>query len=121
MPNTITFLKTLFGSKVGDDPFGNTYYQQRKAPKTGRRRRWVIYGPGGDEASRVPPLYHGWLHYVTDTFPSPEDLKRHAWNQPHVPNLTGTDKAWTPPGDVRGKGQRDKATGDYESWVPDNQ
>ena len=33
----------LRGRPVGADHFGNRYYEQRRPPRTGRTRRWVIY------------------------------------------------------------------------------
>jgi NADH:ubiquinone oxidoreductase subunit len=41
------------------------------------------------------------------------------WQKDHLPNLTGTAAAYRPPGHILQGGQRDKATGDYEPWVPD--
>jgi NADH:ubiquinone oxidoreductase subunit len=37
----------------------------------------------------------------------------------HVPNLTGTDRAYRPPGHTLQGGRRDRATGDYEPWTPE--
>ena len=55
------------GRLVGEDEWGNTYYEQRegKGP-LGKPRRWVIYN-GVAEASKVPPEWHAWLHYTVDT------------------------------------------------------
>ncbi len=103
---------------VGRDAEGNRYY--RASPRKGykRERRWVLY-KGEPEASRVPPEWHGWLHYQTDVYPQPNDLSfRREWQKPHQKNLTGTTKAYRPPGHVLSGGQRDKATGDYEAWTP---
>src|SRR3546814_13426115 len=70
MATAITRLITLMrGEDVGTDGFGNRYYQDRRIPKYGRRRRWVVYN-GEDEASRVPPEWHHWLHYTTDEVPT---------------------------------------------------
>lgn len=104
--------------KVGVDVFGNSYY--RGAPRKGykRERRWVMY-KGTPEASSVPPEWHGWLHYQTDDVPSENTGMRRPWQKPHTPNLTGTNQAYRPPGHVLSGGQRDKATGDYEAWTPD--
>jgi NADH:ubiquinone oxidoreductase subunit len=44
---------------------------------------------------------------------------RHSWEKPHVPNLTGTPLAYHPPGSVLRGGHRQRATGDYEPWVPE--
>ena len=61
----LTWLK---GERVGTDSFGNSYYQERAKPARRRRRRWVVYKQE-DEASRVPPSWHAWLHYTTDRVP----------------------------------------------------
>jgi NADH:ubiquinone oxidoreductase subunit len=128
MPNAITRVMTwLCGDYVGEDGFGNLYYQTKKTPATGRRRRWVIYkhsgpkvGPGAqDDASRVPPMYNGWLHYTVKDFPEAGADKRYAWQKDHVPNLTGTPDAYRPPGHTLRGGHRDRATGDYEAWTPE--
>src|SRR3546814_7869537 len=44
------------GRKVGEDALGNRYYLARDG-----KRRWVLY-KGSNDASRVPPEWHGWLH-----------------------------------------------------------
>jgi NADH:ubiquinone oxidoreductase subunit len=65
MANAITRVITwMRGARVGEDALGNVYYQDRNTPDIGRRRRWVIYADGKDEASRVPPAHHAWLHYT---------------------------------------------------------
>ena len=106
----------LHGRLVGQDADGNRYYEERR-PVAGRRtRRWVAYR-GVPEASVVPPEWHAWLHHVTDQ-PIPAEARRF-WQKPHVPNRTGTPESYRPPGhDYRG-GQRQRATGDYEAWVPE--
>lgn len=114
----------LYGEGVGEDEFGNRYY--RSARKEGahvgrgnRERRWVIY-KGLPEPSKVPPSWHGWLHYLHDEIPAEgEEKPRLKWERPHLPNLTGTDLAYRPPGHIYRGGKRDKATGDYEAWVPE--
>ena len=107
--------------RVGADASGNRYY--RAKPRRGYKldRRWVVY-KGAPEASRVPPEWHGWLHHQSDAVPSSDTAApRRVWQKPHVQNLTGTTQAYRPPGHVLSGGQRDKATGDYEAWTPDNQ
>ncbi len=102
------------GEQVGKDDFGNAYYRE----KDGGTRRWVIFA-GQPEASKVPPEWHAWLHRTVDAPPSESAPRRHAWEKEHLPNLTGTDNAWHPPGSLMGGGQRKAATGDYEPWTPD--
>jgi NADH:ubiquinone oxidoreductase subunit len=106
---------SLTGSYVGRDAVGNRYYQAKRTHADGRRRRWVMY-PGEVEASTIPPEWHSWLHYTTDT-PLPETVRR-AWQKPHEPNLTGTPLGYRPPGSDYLGGHRPAATGDYEAWTP---
>lgn len=112
-----TRLYTYFnGSLVGEDEFGNRYFTEKKAPKTGRKKRWVIY-KGISEPSKIPAQWFGWMHYSSDIVPSGNE-KKHAWEKPHLPNLTGTKNAFAPTGSLRGAGVHAKSTADYEAWMP---
>jgi NADH:ubiquinone oxidoreductase subunit len=52
--------------------------------------------------------------------PIPEQSAfRQPWQKPHQQNLTGTPEAYMPPGHTLKKGQRSKATGDYQAWRPE--
>lgn len=107
-----------FGDVVGTDDYGNTYYQQRKGNgPLGVPRRWVTYTDLAD-ASKVPPEWHGWLHYTVDTPPSKERYRPKPWQKPHRMNMTGTRDAYRPQGSILGDGHRPKATGDYKPWKP---
>jgi NADH:ubiquinone oxidoreductase subunit len=106
----------LHGEFVGEDSYGNRYYRDRKAPKRGRRKRWVIYADAVD-ASRVAPQWSAWLHHVTAEPPTGEQPEI-PWEKEPVPNLTGTALAYRPPGHPLRGGKRDHATGDYEAWTP---
>jgi NADH:ubiquinone oxidoreductase subunit len=115
----------LKGQAVGTDQFGNRYYRERgpRVLKRGggiesRVRRWVLYN-GEVEASRVPPEWHAWLHHTVDEPPRPGEAKKYPWEREHLPNLTGTDLAYRPPGSVLRGGHRAAASGDYEPWTPD--
>lgn len=99
------------GVKVGADDQGNTYYQTRDG-----KRRWVIYR-GEMEASRVSPEWHGWLHHTWDRPPTEAPLRRKNWEKPHLPNLTGTDASYVPPGSIRRAAPA--ARRDYDAWAPD--
>ncbi|MDB5438996.1 MAG: NADH:ubiquinone oxidoreductase subunit [Caulobacteraceae bacterium] len=107
------------GVFVGQDEFGNKYYQAKdnKDSYDDRKRRWVTYN-GLAEASRVPPDWHGWLHYTFDEPPTVDPLMRRAWEKDHIPNMTGTVEAWRPQGAISESGQRPPATGDYQAWSP---
>ncbi len=116
----MTFGTWLFtkmrGELVGTDAEGNRYYQDKRVIAGRRRKRWVIYD-GEAEASRVPPDWHGWLHYTTDAFPPPGGLPRRPWQKDHVRNLSGTSGAYRPPGSTQAtEGEKPKAS--YEVWRP---
>ena len=104
------------GSLVGEDEQGNRYYQERKPSRDGRARRYVVYN-GVAEASRVPPDWHGWLHYTFDEPPTIAPLRRQAWERPHRPNMTGTIYAYRPPGSLAREGGAHSEL-DYEAWTP---
>ena len=103
------------GVLVGEDESGNRYYRDRK----GSGRRWVIYG-GEVEASLVPPGWRAWLHHTVDDTPAEGDYKPRAWEKPHLPNQTGTARAYLPKGSLR----RAEAPGaaaekSYQAWKPE--
>ncbi|HUO99180.1 MAG TPA: NADH:ubiquinone oxidoreductase subunit NDUFA12 [Rhizomicrobium sp.] len=101
----------LHGVTVGADAFGNRYYQSRDG-----KRRWALYA-GTVEASRTPPEWNSWLRFTIDQPPA-AGRKRRPWEKDHLPNLSGTEGAYHPPGSlVRGE-PRAPTTGDYESWSP---
>lgn len=108
------------GDHVGTDEQGNRYFSGKPRKGYRRDRRWVMYN-GEAEASRVPPEWHGWLHYQTDIFPARDAPSyRRAWQKPYKPNRTGTTAAYRPPGHILEGANRDHATGDYEAWTPKN-
>lgn len=111
---------TLFkrGAKlVGTDEQGNRYFEEARASgPDGRKRRWVLYH-GVAEASRVTPDWHGWMHHTFDEPPTVAPLKRRAFEQDHVPNMTGTPLAYRPPGSLARDDRRVKES--YEAWAPD--
>ena len=113
---------TLYGEFVGEDEFGNRYYRTKNGkidPTLGFERRWVIYA-GIAEASKIPSVWHGWMHHVVDVPPPQNKTKPHPWEKPHRPNLTGTPGAYRPSGSTLAMGRRPKATGDYKAWTPSN-
>ena len=98
-----------FGERVGEDEFGNVYYQNG-------RRRWVIYD-GLADASRVPPEWHGWLHQSWLEPPTVKPVPNKPWEKEHLPNLTGTTMAYAPAGSIRR--ERPEPRSDYEAWSPE--
>jgi NADH:ubiquinone oxidoreductase subunit len=108
------------GRKVGEDEFGNRYFEAKtnKNSYDGRKRRWVIFN-GYAEASKVSPDWHGWLHHTFDEPPTIAPLPRRKFELDHLPNLSGTPYAWRPKGSIARGGERQPATGDYEAWRPE--
>jgi NADH:ubiquinone oxidoreductase subunit len=106
------------GVKIGEDAFGNTYYEEKKETYDGRKRRWVTYD-GYADASRVPPGWQGWLNHTSELPPTEDGYVPHYWEEEHIPNLTGTVHAYKPKGSLDRGGVRDKVAADYEAWSPD--
>lgn len=100
------------GELIGEDEAGNRYYRERNGA-----RRWVIYN-GVADASKIPPGWHGWIHYRTDVPPTDESYHPKDWQKPHLENLTGTAGAYFPPGSLVTPEKRPEVTGDYEAWTP---
>lgn len=114
---------SLNGDHVGTDLAGNKYYRAKKPirkgqPNAGGERRWVIY-TGPNDASNVPPEWHGWLHGTFDGVPESRLPPPRAWEADYTPNATGTSAAYRPQGALERGGRRAPASGDYEAWSPD--
>ena len=108
--------------KVGTDAQGNVYYRTKPKRSLGtsaaNERRWVIYN-GNNDASRVPPEWHGWLHHQYDELPESHLPPPKIWEVEYRPNPTGTAAAYRPQGALERGGQRARAHGDYQAWTPD--
>jgi NADH:ubiquinone oxidoreductase subunit len=121
----INFVTALRGQAVGQDEFGNRYYQSRKTVTHwqggihSQHKRWVMYAHRAD-GSEVPPEWHGWLHHQTDITPNTAAAAqyRRPWQKPYIANMTGTSAAYVPPGHQSTGKPRAKATGDYQAWRP---
>jgi NADH:ubiquinone oxidoreductase subunit len=111
------------GEHVGTDAQGNKYYRAKS--KGGARgtsdaieRRWVIYN-GANDASRIPPEWHGWIHGQYDQLPESHLPPAKIWEVDYTPNPTGTDAAYRPSGALERGGQRARSANDYEAWTPE--
>lgn len=111
-----TWLHTLArGKLVGHDEQGNHYYQDKSGRSiNGKPRRWVVYN-GDVEASRIPPEWHGWLHYTVDTPPHEAHHVSRPWFKDHQVNMTGTSKAHHP----RGAEDAARYPSGYDAWRPE--
>ncbi|KII64262.1 putative NADH dehydrogenase [ubiquinone] 1 alpha subcomplex subunit 12 [Thelohanellus kitauei] len=92
-PRTL-FIKTFrtrayqYGTFVGEDVYGNKYYENLGSIK--HRSRFVEFpfrGVQEFDASLVPPEWFNWLHHTTDRVPKPDDPKPF-YSLPHIPNQT---------------------------------
>jgi NADH:ubiquinone oxidoreductase subunit len=101
------------GVFVGEDDLGNRYYKARSGDK-----RWVIYN-GSNDAARVSPDWHGWLHGTFDGEPESYLPPVRGWERELPGNPTGSDGAHRPSGALEQGGRRARATGDYQAWTPD--
>ena len=102
-----TSIYTLFtGKLIGEDKFKNKYYTNRKG------KRWVIYN-SEVEASKIPPSWHRWIHFITNKVPEKNE-PIYSWQKNHVENLTGTNEAHKPEGSLSLKSK--KSMKRYETW-----
>lgn len=100
------------GEQAGSDALGNIYYRGKKDGK-----RWVIY-KGANDASRIPPEWHSWLHHQIEGLPDEALPPVRKFQKVPTPNLTGTPGAYRPSGALERGGRRQAASGDYEAWTP---
>jgi NADH:ubiquinone oxidoreductase subunit len=102
------FLCFVFGHCVGQDDYGNRYFEGRWSGPQGKPRRWVSYSSRKADPSSVPAEWHGWLHLNQNTPPRQSSLDRYAWQKPHAVN--GAVKSAHP--------LATEASQDYASWKP---
>ena len=104
-----TFIYTLFtGKLIGRDQFGNKYYSNSKG------KRWVIY-KNNIEASKIPPDWHSWIHFLKINKPLREE-KKFLWQKQYEENLTGTTRAYKPEGSLTSDLKKNMKK--YETWKP---
>ena len=99
-----TRIKTiLFGKFVGQDSFGNKYYESKKG------KRWVICF-GEIDASKIPVEWYSWIHFTQNKIEKDHDLKKYDWQKSHQPNMTGTESAYYP------NKNKDVTEKKYKTW-----
>ena len=114
--NLIRYLLVrLRGQFIGQDLYGNKYYQDNRTRDYGKYRRYVFY-QGDVEASKIPPRWHAWLHYVVDK-PPPTEEPLYDWEKPHERNLTGTKFAYKP--SRWSQEESKKSHSGYQAWEPE--
>lgn len=98
---------------IAEDRFGNKYYESNQTNYLGQKERYVIYGNSAKDPSSIPPIFHGWLHYITNEIPV--NSKDFAWQQEHCQNLTGTKFAYNP---LNQSTKRVNVSADYQPFQP---
>lgn len=103
------------GRFVGQDDYGNRYYEERFLFKRPERapKRWVDY-KGEPDPTKVPATWHAWLHF---TYEDPLKHKGHTWEKKHLQNLTGTSYAYRPKGSLL-RGSEEAGHAPYTPWSP---
>ena len=94
----------FFGKLVGTDIYGNKYYENKK-----KNKRWVIYN-GEIDASKIPNEWYSWIHFIKNKIELTNTIKKYSWQKPHMPNLTGTSRAYHP------NKNNDQIKKKYKSW-----
>ena len=86
------------GELVGEDKFGNKYYQNNDYMFL--RNRWVVFSheKGWDyDATNIPPEWHRWMHHGTDKPPSTHPRQWERWQTYDDPtNRTATPMKYVP-------------------------
>lgn len=98
-----SILIKFFSQYVGKDHLENKYYQKGK-------KRYVLY-KGLEEPSKVPPMWHAWLHHLRENKPENKDIQTYKWQKDYIPNMTGTKYAYKP--------KRELVSSDYTPWKPE--
>lgn len=101
------------GELVGEDKYGNKYYQNNRYFYG--RNRWVIYNKNTGleyDGSMIPAEWFGWMHYKVDEPPTVKKPVSYKWMADHDANPSATKKAYVPYSTAKPK---------YESWVPGKQ
>ena len=80
----------LNGNLVGEDEFGNKYYESRK-----KKKRWIIY-KGEIDASKISNEWFSWIHFTKNKMEINKNVKKYSWQKPHSSNKTGTSESYHP-------------------------
>ena len=102
------------GKKVGEDYFGNFYYESKD-----KKNRWCIYS-NESEASKISPEWNSWLRFISVARPKDNDTT-HEWQKLFNGNLTGLDSVYKPRTAITSasKEDLDSYQFDYKAWKPE--
>ena len=94
------------GTLVGEDEFGNKYYENPYYFFP--RNRWIEFNPERGlkyDASQIPPEWHRWMTHMTEYPPTVEKPVKYDWMLTHQENMSGTKQAYMPHSTVKPKVQ----------------
>lgn len=110
-----TYIYTfLFGKFVGKDEFQNSYYRSNNLLHK-KEKRWVIY-KGIVESTKIPPLWHRWIHFITNELPNEKRVEKLSWQKEHRANFTATSMSYHPNSDKNYTYK--KIPIHYQAWKP---
>ena len=85
----------LFGTKVGEDEYGNQFFELKRTDYLGRKKRYCFY-KGVPEASKISPEWHPFMHYQIDAKLVKSTFKQYKWQKPAVPDTTLSSSRYLP-------------------------
>jgi NADH:ubiquinone oxidoreductase subunit len=91
---TLLYL-SIFGQLVGEDNYGNKYFELKKKDSFGRKKRVCLFR-GRVEASKISPEWHLFMHYQKDSKEIPVNIKQYKWQRSYLPDLTLTSVKYLP-------------------------
>lgn len=75
------------GIFVGEDEYGNKYYELSRKDYLGRKKRYCLFF-GAPEASKIPPEWHLFMHHQIDAKDVIKTPRRYIWQKMFLPDLT---------------------------------
>ena len=85
----------FFGNKVGEDEYGNQFFELNRKDYLGRKKRYCLY-KGIPEASKISPEWHPFMHYQIDAKNVRTTFKQYKWQKPYVPDTTLSKNKYLP-------------------------
>lgn len=122
---TLMYL-SIFGRLVGEDNYGNKYFELKKKDFFGRKRRVCLFR-GRAEASNIPPEWHLFMHYQHESSKIPVNIRKYKWQRNYLPDLTLSSIKYLPKNHLLHNSKTNlynaKGGGDpfkFRSWKPDS-
>ena len=85
----------FFGEKVGEDEYGNQFFELKQKDYLGRKKRYCLYH-GSVEASKISPEWHPFMHYQIDAKDVCQTFKQYKWQKSYVPDVTLSEVKYLP-------------------------